>query len=397
MVAKPKAVEIGIGRLAVGTELLEDVKTSDGQVLVRKATPLTEAIVKSLYRRSERGEALSFFISDQSRTGKIAKLSRMMIELVDKVRYHHIFGVPDLKSRIETVLIDVLFDVINDDTIYDYINECFVLRRSEDDHSFTIHHPMNVFVLTIAAEISHSRMQDKELLKSLGFCALIHDMALADVDPEDGESILNHPREVIDCFRERLSYREKGLLLHHHENLDGSGFPYGLEGDQVDYYSNRLAVCDAFDLLINSYANSPDCRPEFDMLESSFEKRSVFQALLDIVFLSNRGIYNPAAVKSLVSFFNQKDLLSNPALVDDLRRIPTLCPCGGASVAKLGPEQSERPTLVHCMDPERTCKITTDPRGSWGRAMIDGDYQEFQRCLVLTDILTDAYRSRVRV
>ena len=51
MIAKPKAVEIGFGRLDVGIELLEDVKTSDGQVLVRKATPLTEAIVKSLCRR----------------------------------------------------------------------------------------------------------------------------------------------------------------------------------------------------------------------------------------------------------------------------------------------------------------------------------------------------------
>ena len=397
MLAPPKSVEIGIGRLDVGIELLEDVKTADGRVLVRKATPLTEAIVKSLYRRKERGETLSFFISDQSRTGKIAKLSRLMIELVDQGRYHHVFGVPDLKTRIERVLLDVLFDVINDDTIYDYINECFVLRGSGDDDSFTIRHPMNVFVLTTAAEITHSRIQDKELLKSLGFCALIHDMALADVEPEDGECILSHPREVIDCFRERLSYREKGILLHHHENLDGSGYPYGLQGDQVDYCSNLLAVCDVFDLLINNYLDCPDRRPELDHLEQPVEKRGIFQALLDIVSLSNRGVYNPVAVKSLVSFFNQKELLSNPALVDDLRRIPTLCPCGGASVAKLGPEQSERPSLVHCMDPDRDCSISENPRGSWGRAMIDGDYQEFQRCLALTEILTDAYRSRVQV
>ena len=38
-------------------------------------------------------------------------------------------------------------------------------------------------------------------------------------------------------------------VLQHHEKLNGSGYPYGLSGDQIFLQSRMITVCDIFDAL----------------------------------------------------------------------------------------------------------------------------------------------------
>jgi HD-GYP domain-containing protein (c-di-GMP phosphodiesterase class II) len=41
------------------------------------------------------------------------------------------------------------------------------------------------------------------------------------------------------------------LVLDHHERLDGSGYPRGLTGAQMDLSTRILAVCDVYDALVS--------------------------------------------------------------------------------------------------------------------------------------------------
>jgi HD-GYP domain-containing protein (c-di-GMP phosphodiesterase class II) len=41
------------------------------------------------------------------------------------------------------------------------------------------------------------------------------------------------------------------LVLDHHERLDGSGYPRGLVGDELDLETRILAVCDVYDALVS--------------------------------------------------------------------------------------------------------------------------------------------------
>ena len=41
-------------------------------------------------------------------------------------------------------------------------------------------------------------------------------------------------------------------VLHHHERLDGSGYPQGLRGDAIDKLSRMAAICDTYDTLASS-------------------------------------------------------------------------------------------------------------------------------------------------
>jgi HD-GYP domain-containing protein (c-di-GMP phosphodiesterase class II) len=39
------------------------------------------------------------------------------------------------------------------------------------------------------------------------------------------------------------------IIRHHHENIDGSGYPDGLRGDAIPYLARILAVADAYEAL----------------------------------------------------------------------------------------------------------------------------------------------------
>jgi HD-GYP domain-containing protein (c-di-GMP phosphodiesterase class II) len=42
------------------------------------------------------------------------------------------------------------------------------------------------------------------------------------------------------------------VVLHHHERMDGRGYPAGLEGDQIPLGARIVCVVDAFDAMLSS-------------------------------------------------------------------------------------------------------------------------------------------------
>lgn len=45
-------------------------------------------------------------------------------------------------------------------------------------------------------------------------------------------------------------YRIRRIILHHHERLDGSGYPYGLKGEEIEPLERIVAVADVFEALV---------------------------------------------------------------------------------------------------------------------------------------------------
>lgn len=61
----------------------------------------------------------------------------------------------------------------------------------------------------------------------------------------------SHARLSYEIIKERwdISSYIKGAVLHHHENVDGSGYPYGIDGTQQTIFTKILHVADVFDAL----------------------------------------------------------------------------------------------------------------------------------------------------
>lgn len=70
--------------------------------------------------------------------------------------------------------------------------------------------------------------------------------------PEEFEVVRRHPTTgarilaPLGAFRQALP-----LVLHHHELLDGSGYPHGLRGNQIPRLVRILTVADVFDALVS--------------------------------------------------------------------------------------------------------------------------------------------------
>jgi HD-GYP domain-containing protein (c-di-GMP phosphodiesterase class II) len=66
--------------------------------------------------------------------------------------------------------------------------------------------------------------------------------------PVVGYNVLSH----IEQLREALPG-----IRHHHEKLDGSGYPDGLKGDEIPLAAKIIAVADVYDALTSSRSYRP--------------------------------------------------------------------------------------------------------------------------------------------
>lgn len=68
--------------------------------------------------------------------------------------------------------------------------------------------------------------------------------------PEEWELIKKHP-EVGASIIEPLTFmdRERDIIRHHHEKLDGSGYPDGIGGAELDILTRIITIADSYDAM----------------------------------------------------------------------------------------------------------------------------------------------------
>src|SRR4029079_14040759 len=68
------------------------------------------------------------------------------------------------------------------------------------------------------------------------------------LDEREVEAIQRHPRQGHEIVRDLEFLAEaRAGILHHHERLDGLGYPMGLAADRIPEFARVIAVADAFD------------------------------------------------------------------------------------------------------------------------------------------------------
>jgi HD-GYP domain-containing protein (c-di-GMP phosphodiesterase class II) len=66
---------------------------------------------------------------------------------------------------------------------------------------------------------------------------------------EDRAEMRTHP-EIAASMLERAEFDDlREWILHHHERVDGKGYPSGLSGDEIPLESRILAVADAYEAM----------------------------------------------------------------------------------------------------------------------------------------------------
>ncbi|MGA5557273.1 HD domain-containing phosphohydrolase [Streptomyces lavendulocolor] len=105
---------------------------------------------------------------------------------------------------------------------------------------------------------------DDSRLDVIRFAGILHDVGKLGVPtrvlrkdgpltPEERRVIELHPEYGHEIVRGIGFLGEaRAAILHHHERMDGSGYPYGLSGDRIPEAARVVAVADAFDAMTST-------------------------------------------------------------------------------------------------------------------------------------------------
>jgi cyclic di-GMP phosphodiesterase len=114
-----------------------------------------------------------------------------------------------------------------------------------------------------AAQLGESLGMNEEDLKELRLGCLLHDIGKvavpesillkpARLNPEETEIVRQHPITGEKICAALKSLRPiLRIIRHHHERMDGSGYPDGLCGEEIPLKARILQVADVYDALIN--------------------------------------------------------------------------------------------------------------------------------------------------
>ena len=139
-------------------------------------------------------------------------------------------------------------------TIIDDVKFCSQLKLLGDYYNT---HSLNTSILATA--LGYKLEFDSEKIENLTQSALLHDIGMTKFPPEllnktkrsnkDEKLLEKHTLIGYKILKDEMKMPEEicRVALEHHENHDGSGYPYGLSGDQIGELSRIVGLCSLFD------------------------------------------------------------------------------------------------------------------------------------------------------
>lgn len=180
--------------------------------------------------------------------------------------------------------------------------------RSKDEYTWL--HSVAVGALLIGFA-RHLGLPEDEA-SDLGLAGLLHDIGkmavpsavlekTGSLDPAELAVVRHHPEkghalllggDVPDVVRD--------VCLHHHERVDGRGYPFGLMGERLSLAARMSAVCDVYDAVTSQRPYKRPWAPG-DALARMQSWHGHFDPELLAAFIDHIGIHPPGALVRLRS------------------------------------------------------------------------------------------------
>ena len=244
--------------LRTGLVLGSDIVLEDGEVL-SKNTILDEKIISKI-TNGLACDTPVFVLDIRELEPKLAYddfLTKNYVSyLASQFRYLFLTSISDARS----------FDKLNA-----VMKEYFMKNRSvltevillRDDHRYTFEHSINVAMLSTMIGMD-LELSDKELY-NLIVGAVLHDIGKIQISnsildkpskltDKEFRSIKNHPRYGVQLSNGLESVNDdiRRIILQHHEKLNGTGYPDGINNKDIDPLAKIVTVSDIFDAVASN-------------------------------------------------------------------------------------------------------------------------------------------------
>lgn len=179
------------------------------------------------------------------------------------------------------------------DNVLEFVISLSNLIEAKD--SYTDGHTRRV--ADLAVEMGRRLGMDERQVKVLDISAVIHDIGKVGTP----ESILNKPGALdMSEFEVMKEHPELGAkiirpisalkdcldpVLHHHEKLDGTGYPHGMSGTEITMEARIIAVADIFDALYTDrpYRKGLPLEKCMSILDGDVQNGKIDSRVVDVV------------------------------------------------------------------------------------------------------------------
>ncbi|MCD4711855.1 MAG: HD-GYP domain-containing protein [Clostridiales bacterium] len=199
-------------------------------------------------------------------------------------------------ERIKNNVEEALPDMIRNNDVLMRLNQ---LKESDD---YTFQHSLRVSIL--ATMIGKWLGYSQEELIELGEAGLLYDIGKMNipefivkkdenVNAEEFELIKKHAQFGYSILLKTkgVSSNIKYAALHHHERMDGSGYPLRLRENQIHDFAKIIMVCDVFDAMITDRPYRKGISPLLAADYLSWSSGKLFDAEVCYIFIKKLSEY----------------------------------------------------------------------------------------------------------
>lgn len=182
--------------------------------------------------------------------------------------------------------------------------------KNKDDYTYLHSVAVCALMIALGKQLGLSSAQ----LKDAGMAGLMHDIGKAMIP----DAILNKPGKLSDEeFEVIKSHPMRGweamvdapdanpltldVVRHHHERVDGKGYPDAIFGEDLSFFARMGAVCDVYDALTSNRCYKAGWQPAEALRKMAEWKNGHFDERVFHAFVKTIGIYPSGTLVKLKS------------------------------------------------------------------------------------------------
>lgn len=242
-----------VSQLKGGEVLARAVLTDGYQVLLGEGTRLLPEYIKKIQQLG----IDEVFIENQDSEKMEILREETETHFKEKVRdilEHHTYSHNQELAQLAEIADSLITSILEEEEVIEQVYD--IRERS----SYLYEHSISICTLSVLTALKLK--MSREMVHDIGVACLLHDLGLRyltiqyDNQPiealseEARNEFMKHPVYAYSALKNEkwISDDVKNMILYHHEQMDGSGYP--LHARMLTLESRILNLCDAFDEMI---------------------------------------------------------------------------------------------------------------------------------------------------
>ncbi|MGO4497921.1 HD-GYP domain-containing protein [Paenibacillus sp. 2RAB27] len=247
-----------------GMRLAKNIYNDDGMVLLAVNVELTQRLLDRLfsygidyiYIEDARTNDIiqEDVIQDETRSKAVIEIRNTFKKVMEDSNKRGAVNYYDIGRNFRNVMKMIIDDLSAHEGAMVMLNNMNV----KDNYLFQ--HSVNVSIYAIMLGISYGYSRDK--LETLGLGALLHDIGKTKVPlgilrkpsqltPDEFKEMKNHTTYGFNLLKDEpnIPLLSAHCALQHHERINGSGYPRGIQGGEINEFARWIGLVDSYDAM----------------------------------------------------------------------------------------------------------------------------------------------------